>query len=69
MRTPTFEEDAYVLLKAALDLLKECERGPYVKNAMEVTVFYDDAECDGYCLMEDIENLLLSHDNAETDPS
>jgi hypothetical protein len=43
-----------VLLKAAYDLLKECDKGIYVKNALETVVFYDDAECDGTCLMEDI---------------
>jgi hypothetical protein len=43
-----------VLLKAAYDLLKECDKGIYVKNALETVVFYDDAECDGFCLMEDI---------------
>jgi hypothetical protein len=25
---------------------------------MEVTAFYDDTDCDGYCLMEDIESEL-----------
>lgn len=37
---------------------KKCDEGPYVKNALEETVFYDDAECDGCCLMEDIEYEL-----------
>ena len=27
---------------------------------MEETVFYDDTECDGYCLMEELEQLLES---------
>jgi len=48
------EDRKKVLLKAAYDLLKKCDEGPYVKNALEETVFYDDAECDGFCLMEDI---------------
>jgi hypothetical protein len=43
-----------VLLKAAYDLLKECDKGIYVKNALETVVLYDNAECDGACLMEDI---------------
>ena len=43
-----------VLMSAAYDLLKKCEKSRYVLNAMEVTVNYDDAECDGFCLMEDI---------------
>jgi len=45
---------AEVLLKAAHDLLKKCNDGPFVKNALEETVFYDEAVCDGFCLMEDI---------------
>jgi hypothetical protein len=43
-----------VLLRAAYDLLKECDKGIYVKNALETEVFYDNTECDGSCLMEDI---------------
>lgn len=51
-------ERATVLLKAAHALLKKCDAGPYVANAMATTVFYDEAECDGFCLMEDIEAWL-----------
>ena len=47
-----------ILLKATYELLKKCDEGPFVKNVMEETVFYDDTECDGYCLMEDIETEL-----------
>lgn len=43
-----------VLLKAAYDILKSCSQGPYVKDALSEIAFYDDAECDGACLMEDI---------------
>lgn len=46
------------LLKAALELLKNCEDGPYVKHALSETVFYDGAECDGYCLANDIASEL-----------
>ena len=46
-----------ILLKAAYDLLKSCE-GPYVKDVMGATVFYDDAECDGWCLATDIAHEL-----------
>lgn len=51
------KEDAdriIVLLKAAHEILKKCDEGLYVKNVLEVTAFYDDTDCDGYCLMEDI---------------
>ena len=43
-----------ILLKAAYDLLKKCNESHYVLNVLYETVFYDDAECDGYCLGNDI---------------
>jgi hypothetical protein len=43
-----------VLLKAAYDVLKKCDESRYVLNAMSTTVHYDDAQCDGTCLMNDI---------------
>lgn len=43
-----------VLLRAAYDLLKKQDNSSYVLNLLEETVFYDDAECDGHCLMDDI---------------
>ena len=56
------EDRKTVLLKACLDMLKKCDDSHFVVSPMEVTVFYDDAECDGYCLMEDIEHELMSHE-------
>lgn len=49
---------AGVLLKAAHELLKKCDESHFVENALATTVFYDDAECDGACLMDDIEHWL-----------
>ena len=43
-----------VLLKACYDMLQKCEESPYVISPMETTVYYDEADCDGACLMEDI---------------
>ena len=51
------------LLKAAYDLLKQAEQDHFVRSAMEITVHYDDAECDGNCLLEDI-GLELGIDDA-----
>lgn len=48
------EDRKTVLLRAALELLKKCNEGPYVKNALTETVFYDEADCDGSCLANDI---------------
>lgn len=47
-----------VLLKACYDMLKKCSEGLYATSPMEETVFYDGADCDGYCLMEDIKHEL-----------
>ena len=48
-------ERAEVLLKAVHDLLQKQEESPYVLNILAETIFYDEAECDGACLKEDIE--------------
>ena len=45
---------ARTLLKAAGTLLKKQEHSSYVLNLLTETVYYDEAECDGYCLLDDI---------------
>lgn len=47
-----------VLLKAAYDLLKKQANTNYILDLLRETVFYDGADCDGYCLMDDIEAEL-----------
>jgi hypothetical protein len=47
-----------ILLQACLQLLEKQESSHYVLNMLEETAFYDEAECDGYCLMEDIRDEL-----------
>jgi hypothetical protein len=44
-----------VLLRACYDMLKQQQESHTVLSPFEMTVFYDDADCDGYCLIEDIE--------------
>ena len=52
-------ERAIVLLKAAHYLLNKCNNSGYVLSCIsEVPIPYDETECDGLCLMEDIEYLL-----------
>lgn len=51
-------ERAKILLKATLDLLQKQKESYYVLNLLEQTSFYDKAECDGYCLFDDIENFI-----------
>jgi hypothetical protein len=52
------EDRKIILLKACRDLLRKQEDSVYVLNLLEETVFYDDADCDGYCLLDDIEAEL-----------
>jgi len=47
-----------VLLKAAYELLKKQVKSGYVLNLLAETVFYDETDCDGYCLANDIAYLL-----------
>jgi len=49
------ENRKVVLLKACRDLLKKQKDADYVLDLLSETVFYDDADCDGNCLLEDIE--------------
>jgi hypothetical protein len=51
-------ERAVILLKAAKELLSKQRNSYYVLNMLEETVYYDDAECDGSCLIDDIGYLL-----------
>lgn len=46
---------AETLLKATYDLLNKQYGNIYVLNLLAETVYYDGAECDGICLMEDID--------------
>jgi len=52
------QERAKILLKATLDILKKCDETPYVVSVFEATAIWDEAECDGYCLKEEIGELL-----------
>jgi len=53
------ENRSTTLLKAVLEILYKCDDGPRnVKEFFGETAFYDGAECDGYCLMDDIKNYL-----------
>ena len=47
-----------VLLKACRDMLHKANESGYVIDVMSTTVHYDEADCDGFCLLEDIEHEL-----------
>lgn len=69
-------ERAKVLLRAAYDILERNSRFHFVEEVGSTLTHYDDADCDGYCLKEDIGNLLgldegtdpLPLDNSEKEP-
>ena len=46
---------ADTLLKATYELLNKQHESYYVLNLLADTVYYDEAECDGNCLMDDID--------------
>jgi hypothetical protein len=52
-------ERALYLLKPIKELLERCDESPIVLDALsDVMLHYDDAECDGHCLLEDINAVL-----------
>ena len=51
----TAEQRAEILLRATYNILRKCEDSPYVLDVLAVTDTWDGVECDGHCLMEDIE--------------
>lgn len=52
------ENRAETLLKACLALLKNQVDSSCVLNLLTTTTFYDGIDCDGYCLIDDIEAYL-----------
>ena len=57
-RESEMEDRKDVLLRACLELLRKQENSHVTLSLLEEAVFYDGTDCDGYCLMEDIENVL-----------
>lgn len=53
-----FNSRARELLEACTKLLNKQNESSYVLNLLDELVYYDDCECDGSCLLEDIANLL-----------
>ena len=49
------EDRKVTLLKACMELLRKQKHSSYVLDLLTETVFYDEANCDGNCLLDDIE--------------
>ncbi len=54
-----------VLLRAAYDLLKRADDSPYVMDPLGIPTRFDNANCDGHCLMEDIKHELGLEEGTE----
>lgn len=48
------EDRKITLLRAAYDLLQKQNGSGIVLDLLATSVYYDEADCDGYCLMEEI---------------
>lgn len=53
-----FSARAKELLEACVKLLELQNESSYVLDLLSENVYYDDCECDGNCLLEDIKVLL-----------
>jgi len=59
IKTLETNERAITLLKACKELLNKQNESACVLNILETTVHYDEVDCDGSCLLEDIDTLLF----------
>lgn len=64
---PADVERGITLLKATRELLNKQNESCYVLNLLDETVYYDDCDCDGNCLLDDIETLLVELDVIDYD--
>ena len=56
-----FEARARELFQAVIELLSKQKEADVVLNMLTETVYYDEVECDGHCLIEDICHLLVDN--------
>ena len=52
------EKREIILLNAVKDILEKCKESNYVLDVMGETSYYDGTDCDGDCLLEDINDFL-----------
>lgn len=60
------KERELILLRAAYQLLKKQDKSFYVLNLLEQSTVWDGTDCDGYCLMEELQ-YLLEDNNVDPD--
>jgi hypothetical protein len=56
-----------ILARAAYQLLKKQENSSYVLDLLGESTVWDCVECDGHCLMNELEDILV--DEYEIDPN
>ena len=61
LRNKKQEDRKITLLKACKQLLEKQDKSHYVLNLLDEIIYYDEAECDGSCLLEDI-NIQLEEE-------
>ena len=49
-------------------MLKSADTDHFVRSPLEIYTRYDDADCDGHCLMDDIAAELDLEDGTDTQP-
>ena len=59
IRTIKFEIRARELLEACIELLSKQKESDCTLNMLEETVYYDEEENDGSCLIDDILSFLI----------
>lgn len=52
------KERALILMQATLDILNKCADSHYTPDVLSTTAIWDEAECDGYCLKDELTELL-----------
>ena len=60
IRALEFESRARELLDACIDLLSKQKESDCTLNMLEETVYYDEAENNGSCLIDDILSFLIN---------
>jgi len=57
-----------ILLRAAYDIIKRSTMNRFVEETGSIMAHYDDADCDGLCLMDDIAHELDLDDGTKPIP-
>jgi hypothetical protein len=67
--TETIEERKTLLLTIAKKFLDLQNNSPHVLNLLEETAVWDETECDGCCLLEEITEILEQEKREKKDDS